>query len=63
MSKEKLISLTKYVDSCKNRLEDKMVPEKHKNRESTYRQFLANEIKTATVTIEALKLSGAETKK
>lgn len=56
MSKEKLLSLTKYYNELKNRSESKEVPSKHAGSETTYRAYLANEIRMVTSKIETLKM-------
>jgi hypothetical protein len=62
MSKEKLQRLTKYADSLKNRLAEKTLPEKQKNRPIQYKQFLERELSTVTSQIESIKMSGADKK-
>jgi hypothetical protein len=57
MTKEKLVSLTKYVLDLKAKLET-AVPEKHKNNPTTYHNFLRNEIRMTTIKLEAAKLEG-----
>lgn len=56
ISKEKLISLSKYRDSLKDKLKDPTVPEKHKNRHAQYRQYLTNELAAAEATLEKGKV-------
>ena len=57
MSIQKLPTLVNYSNQLQSKLADKAVPEKHKNREGTYRQFLERELKTVNAKIEELKLS------
>jgi len=56
MSKEKLISATKYVESLKNKLADG-VPAKHRTRAAQYKAFLEKELKAASTKIENLKIT------
>jgi SMC interacting uncharacterized protein involved in chromosome segregation len=58
MSKEKLVQLNKYADSLKNRISDKAIPEKQKNRMTQYRNFLQNELHMTNSKIESLKMAG-----
>lgn len=62
MSKEKLIKLTKYSDSIKSKLAEKVLPEKQKNRPEQYRQFLERELAMVTSKMDVLKMS-VDTKK
>lgn len=62
MTKEKLSSLIAYVENMKSKLADKNVPEKHKNGEESYRNFLRNEIRYHTLKIEAAKMAGVAVK-
>lgn len=64
MSKEKIESLTRYVNDMKNRLTG-AVPEKRKGHEESYYKFLNLEITKANRTLDKLKLAGgpAEGKK
>lgn len=57
MTKEKLVSLTKYVADLKSRLSDS-IPEKHKNSPTTYHDFLRNEIRMTEIKLDAAKLEG-----
>jgi hypothetical protein len=59
MTKEKLISLQKYLTDLSNRL-TAPVPEKHKDSEATYRYFLRNEIRMVNAKLEAAKLEGVK---
>ena len=54
MSKEKMAGIAKYINDLKNKLASG-VTKKHLNREASYRQFLENELKSATATLERLK--------
>lgn len=63
MSKEKLISLSRYSETLKNRLADPVIPEKHKNRANEYRQFLQFELKAVTTKIDYLKMNTTPDKK
>lgn len=56
MSKEKIISLSKYVDDLKNRASSKELPAKHLLREVSYKAYLETELKKAMAQIERLKL-------
>ena len=61
MSKEKLISLTKYANDLKNKLSD-AVPEKHRAHAKEYKHFLEKELKAANAKVEILKMAGADKK-
>lgn len=56
MSREKVISLSKYVEQIKSRLADKEVPAKHAGNESNYKAFLESELKKTMRKVEDLKL-------
>lgn len=58
MSKEKVLSLTKYANDVKSKLSDKELPPKHKNRGLQYKQFLEKELAQVSSKIENLKVSG-----
>jgi hypothetical protein len=62
MTKEKVLSLTKYLNDMKTKLVAPL-PKKHEGGERTYRQFLENEIKTATSRLDAAKMSLADAPK
>lgn len=55
-NKQKLISQQRYLTELQNKLASP-TPAKHKNREESYRLFLASELKKATSKVESLKLS------
>ena len=57
MTKEKLISLNKYVSDLQNRLSSP-VPAKHKDHPETYKDFLKHEIKMVTDKLEQVRLEG-----
>lgn len=57
MTKEKIVSLTKYAQELKNRIGD-ATPIKHKNRATTYKAFLNNELRVVTAKLRAAKLAG-----
>lgn len=57
MTKEKLISLEKYLDDLKSKLTSP-VPEKHEASPATYKHFLNNEIRLTKSKIESAKLEG-----
>lgn len=57
-SKEKAISLTKYVSDLTNRLNSNMIGQKYVNSPETYREWLKLEIKKHTAKIDKLKLEG-----
>jgi hypothetical protein len=64
MANETLQRFTKYADGIKNKLAEKTLPEKQKNRPVQYRQFLERELQAVTAKIDALKMSApAEAKK
>jgi hypothetical protein len=59
LSKEKLISLNKYLTDMKNKLEDVNqgnVPKKHENNPVSYKLFLVREIGTVQKQLEHDKL-------
>ena len=58
MTKEKIISLNKYLSNLNDRINDKVVPEKHKGHPDTYRAFLAREIDMVKRQLEEAKLEG-----
>jgi len=58
MSKEKIQSLTKYVNDLKAK-QTSTLSEKQKNRPAQYKQFLEREISAAQAKIDAMKMSGA----
>jgi hypothetical protein len=62
MSKEAVLKLTKYQNDLKSRLESKDLPAKHKNREASYRQFLARELDSVTKKVDFLKVNGSDKK-
>ena len=53
MSIAKIPTLTKYAAELKAKLADN-VPEKHKNRPDSYKEYLERELKRTTTTLEAL---------
>jgi hypothetical protein len=57
MNKEKMIALSKYIESLKDRL-TAVVPEKHKGHVKTYHDFLKNEIKMTSDKLEKERLEG-----
>ncbi len=57
MTKEKLLSLTKYLARCKELLE-MTVPHKHENHPDSYKTYLRHEIKTTQSTLDAERESG-----
>jgi hypothetical protein len=63
MSKEKLIKLTKYANDVKSKLSEKVLPEKQKNREVQYKQFLERELASTNSKIETLKMTLTPDKK
>ena len=62
MSKEKLMSLTKYSNDLKNRLSG-TVPEKHKNRVRQYHEYINHELKIVNTKIDFLKMNTVPDKK
>jgi hypothetical protein len=58
MSKEKIQSLTKYVNDLKAK-QSSPLSEKQKNRPAQYKQFLEREIASTQAKIDAMKMSGA----
>lgn len=59
VSKEKLISLNKYLSSLKDKLSSP-TPEKHKDHPETYKQFLEREIRAVGLKLEAAKIDGVK---
>lgn len=59
MKKEKLTSLTKYMDLCKERLKSP-VPEKHKGHLKSFHEFLNNEINKVKAKIDAAVIEGVK---
>lgn len=59
MTKEKVVSLNKYVQDIKNRLTSP-VPPKHSGHPDTYKRFLENELKSVISRLEAAKLEGTK---
>lgn len=53
--KEKIVSLTKYVDDLKSRLNSNKVPERAKANPEPYKEWLRREIDMHTKKIEFLK--------
>jgi hypothetical protein len=54
MNKDKTIKLSKHLADLQNRLSDLqkgLVPEKHKDRPTEYRQFLVNEISSVKASL------------
>lgn len=58
LTKEKVVSLTKYQSQLKDRL-SAPIPEKHKDSPKTYKQFLERELKTVTAQLEAHRLEAS----
>lgn len=59
MTKEKQTSLTRYANELKEKLKSP-APVKHANNVPTYHEFLTNELRKVTATLEAAKLDGAK---
>jgi hypothetical protein len=59
MANDKLKSLTKYQTKIQERLSS-ATPDKHKHRETSYREFLQRELDTTSKKIAELKLIGAK---
>lgn len=57
MNKEKIGSLTKYVNGLKDKLANP-VPHKKRGTLESYKQFLKNEIDAVVVKLDAAKLDG-----
>lgn len=62
MTKEKLLSLTKYSNDLISKLKETKVPDKHKNRPGEYRAFLQRELKIVNTKLDEEKFAnkGAE---
>lgn len=58
MTKEKLVSLTRYLDNLTSRLQDTTIPAKHINRVESYHNYLKHEIDMVKSKLEAAKLEG-----
>lgn len=54
MTKEKLVSLKRYLDHLTNRLSSP-TPEKHQSHPQTYKAFLENEIRLVSSQLEKAK--------
>lgn len=64
MTKEKLVSLKKYMTDMTNRLESPNTPEKHKGHPEHYKAFLRNEIRMVKQKLDDHALAtGPEVKK
>jgi hypothetical protein len=57
MTKEKLVSLNRYLDDLTNKL-NSLVPAKHAKHPDTYKQFLSREIEAVKAKLERAKLEG-----
>lgn len=57
MTKEKIVSLTKYLQSLNNRLTSS-IPDKHKNHPETFMAFLKNEVEAVSKQLADAKLEG-----
>ena len=62
MTKDKLLSLTKYMNDLVDKLKGP-IPEKHTHRPKEYHNFLNNEINTVKAQLEAVRLEGVVEKK
>ncbi len=60
MTKEKIVSLTKYQVQLKEKLSATTFPAKHKSRPLQYTQYLANELATVTRQLDDAKLEGVK---
>jgi hypothetical protein len=58
-SKDKVKSLSVYVEDLKNKLKSADVPERHKHRPDIYRDWLKREISAASTKLEDIKLFAA----
>lgn len=58
MTKDKLVNLTKYQATLKDRLLAPLPP-KHAGHEASYRQFLTRELEIVTKQLDAAKLEGS----
>ena len=59
MTKDKILTLTKYAEQLKSRLTDPL-PIKHSHRLEAYRQFLKNELEGVTKKLAEAKLEGVK---
>jgi len=57
MTKEKVLSLEKYLELCKSK-KTSAIPLKHKGHPESYLRFLDNEIRMVSIKLEAVKLEG-----
>lgn len=62
MTKEKLLSLTKYSEDLKTKLIN-AIPAKHIGHPDTYKAFLKNELRMVTLKLESEKLNTTVEKK
>lgn len=60
MTKEKIISLTKYQAQLKDKLSSTTVPTKHVNRVASYKRFLTSELEAVTKQLDAAKMEGVK---
>lgn len=58
MTKEKLVSLTKYKNELTEKLRSGEVPIKHVDHPNSYINFLKNELKIVTAKLEEAALEG-----
>ena len=64
MTKEKMVSLKKYMSDLTNRLESPVIPEKHKGHPEHFKAFLRNEIRMVKQKLDDHALAtGPEAKK
>lgn len=54
---EKLKRLNTYLQKMNDKLNDKIVPEKHKDHPESYKRFLNNEIRMTKLQIDAIMLN------
>ena len=59
MTKEKIISLNKYLTGLKDKLTAR-TPSKHKDHPATYKQFLEREIRAVSLKLDEAKLEGVK---
>lgn len=56
INKEKALKLEKYITDLRNRLENKVIPEKHVGRIVEYHQYLSREIEAVGAKLESYRL-------
>ncbi len=63
MTIDKMTKLVTYAAHLKDRLSNTAIPEKHKNREVQFKQFLNRKLEAVNRQIEAIKYDSPKTGK